>query len=152
MVKLGVRNCRPERGHQGIVSLAARRQHRGLYCVPASAIRGNATRSQFPEITRVSLVLLFLASPPPQDQFASSSSPHRRTSASASAISNPAPITRCHHPPSFFFLFCVFFVFFFGKGRVLPCVVYFHGGAMMALSSFYGFYQAWGKLLASRGV
>jgi acetyl esterase/lipase len=36
--------------------------------------------------------------------------------------------------------------------EALPCVVYFHGGAMAALSCFDGMYRAWGKIIAAQGV
>jgi acetyl esterase len=34
----------------------------------------------------------------------------------------------------------------------LPCVYYIHGGGMAAMSCFNGMYQAWGKIIAARGV
>lgn len=34
----------------------------------------------------------------------------------------------------------------------LPCVCYFHGGAMMLLSAFLGNYRAWGKLMARQNL
>ena len=34
----------------------------------------------------------------------------------------------------------------------LPCVVYIHGGGMMALSAFDENYQAWGRMIARQGV
>ncbi len=34
----------------------------------------------------------------------------------------------------------------------VPCVVYFHGGGMAALSCFDGMYRAWGKIIAANGV
>jgi acetyl esterase/lipase len=36
--------------------------------------------------------------------------------------------------------------------ETLACVYYIHGGAMMSLSSFFGNYRAWGRLIASKGV
>jgi acetyl esterase/lipase len=36
--------------------------------------------------------------------------------------------------------------------EALACVVYFHGGAMAALSCFDGMYRAWGKIIAAQGV
>jgi len=34
----------------------------------------------------------------------------------------------------------------------LPCVYYIHGGGMIAMSCFYGNYQAWGRMIAAKGV
>lgn len=34
----------------------------------------------------------------------------------------------------------------------LPCVCYFHGGAMQSFSCFMGVYRAWGKIIAQNGV
>ena len=34
----------------------------------------------------------------------------------------------------------------------LPCVYYIHGGGMAAMSCTYGNYQAWGRMIASKGV
>lgn len=36
--------------------------------------------------------------------------------------------------------------------EVRPCVYYIHGGAMASLSSTYGSYRAWGRLIAAQGV
>ncbi len=36
--------------------------------------------------------------------------------------------------------------------ETLPCVYYIHGGGMASLSSFYGNYRAWGRVIASKGV
>ncbi|HXC19435.1 MAG TPA: alpha/beta hydrolase fold domain-containing protein [Acidimicrobiales bacterium] len=36
--------------------------------------------------------------------------------------------------------------------ETLPCVYYIHGGAMASLSSFFGNYRAWGRIIASKGV
>jgi len=36
--------------------------------------------------------------------------------------------------------------------EILPCVYYIHGGAMASLSSFFGNYRAWGRIIASKGV
>jgi acetyl esterase/lipase len=36
--------------------------------------------------------------------------------------------------------------------EVLPCVCYFHGGAMMLLSAFLGNYRAWGKIMARQNL
>ncbi len=35
---------------------------------------------------------------------------------------------------------------------VVPCVYYIHGGGMATLSSFYGNYRAWSRIVASYGV
>jgi acetyl esterase len=35
---------------------------------------------------------------------------------------------------------------------VVPCVYYIHGGAMATLSSFYGNYRAWARILAAHGL
>jgi acetyl esterase/lipase len=34
----------------------------------------------------------------------------------------------------------------------VPCVYYIHGGGMVAMSAYYGNYQAWGRLIAANGV
>lgn len=34
----------------------------------------------------------------------------------------------------------------------LPCVYYIHGGGMVALSAYYGNYQAWGRIIAATGM
>lgn len=34
----------------------------------------------------------------------------------------------------------------------LPCVYYIHGGGMVALSCYYGNYQAWGRIIAATGM
>src|SRR5215470_14157476 len=34
----------------------------------------------------------------------------------------------------------------------LPCVYYIHGGGMASMSCFLGNYQAWGRMIASKGV
>jgi acetyl esterase/lipase len=34
----------------------------------------------------------------------------------------------------------------------LPCVYYIHGGGMTFMSCFYGNYQAWGRMIAAKGV
>ena len=36
--------------------------------------------------------------------------------------------------------------------EIVACVYYIHGGAMASLSSFYGNYRAWAKILAAHGV
>jgi acetyl esterase/lipase len=36
--------------------------------------------------------------------------------------------------------------------EVVPCVYYIHGGAMATLSSFYGNYRAWARILAAYGL
>jgi acetyl esterase len=36
--------------------------------------------------------------------------------------------------------------------ETLACVYYIHGGGMMNLSSFYGNYRAWARMIASKGV
>jgi acetyl esterase len=36
--------------------------------------------------------------------------------------------------------------------ETLACVYYIHGGGMMSLSSFYGNYRAWARVVASKGV
>lgn len=36
--------------------------------------------------------------------------------------------------------------------ETLACVYYIHGGGMASLSSFYGNYRAWGRIIASKGV
>jgi acetyl esterase len=36
--------------------------------------------------------------------------------------------------------------------ETLACVYYIHGGGMMNMSSFYGSYRAWGRVIASKGV
>jgi acetyl esterase/lipase len=36
--------------------------------------------------------------------------------------------------------------------ETLPCVYYIHGGGMASMSSFYGNYRAWGRIVASKGV
>jgi acetyl esterase/lipase len=36
--------------------------------------------------------------------------------------------------------------------EILACVYYIHGGGMASLSSFYGNYRAWGRIIASKGV
>lgn len=38
------------------------------------------------------------------------------------------------------------------QSTALPCIVYFHGGGMVAQSCFYGHYRAWARLLARQGV
>ena len=38
------------------------------------------------------------------------------------------------------------------KSTTLPCVVYLHGGGMVAQSCFYGHYRAWARLLARQGL
>jgi acetyl esterase/lipase len=36
--------------------------------------------------------------------------------------------------------------------ETVACVYYIHGGGMTSLSSFYGNYRAWGRIIASKGV
>ena len=36
--------------------------------------------------------------------------------------------------------------------ETLPCVYYIHGGGMASLSSFYGNYKAWARIIAANGV
>lgn len=36
--------------------------------------------------------------------------------------------------------------------EVLPCVYYIHGGGMASMSSNYGLYRTWGRLIAHQGV
>jgi len=38
------------------------------------------------------------------------------------------------------------------NNETLACVYYIHGGGMASLSSFYGNYRAWGRIIASKGV
>ena len=38
------------------------------------------------------------------------------------------------------------------KSTTLPCVVYLHGGGMVAQSCFYAHYRAWARLLARQGL
>ena len=38
------------------------------------------------------------------------------------------------------------------SGEALPCVYYIHGGGMQTMSCYDGNYQAWGRIIASKGV